>query len=88
MTEVDILFQLMKYCIKEYYTGDEVFDMSDYSDKEKEEFVESLNIDTFEKIQQFIQTIPKLYHEAEYIKKDGTTGKLVLQSLNDFFTLR
>lgn len=87
-SEVEMLFELMKYCIDTVYDEGNVYDMSDYSDEQVNEFLEALDITTFKKIQKFIETMPKLYHEVTYTKKDGSEGKVVLQTLNDFFTLR
>lgn len=87
-SEVEMLFELMKYCIDKVYDEQEVYDTSDYNDEQINEFLEALDITTFQKIQKFIETMPKLYHEVPYTRKDGTEAKVVLQTLNDFFTLR
>lgn len=87
-TEVELLFELMKYCIDKFYDENDVYEMADYSSEEIDEFLNDQSTSTYNKIQKFIETIPKLYHEVEYTRKDGTTGKVVLQTLNDFFTLR
>lgn len=87
-SEVEMLFELMKYCIDKVYDEQEVYDTSDYNDEQINEFLEALDITTFQKIQKFIETMPKLYHEVPYTRKDGTEARVVLQTLNDFFTLR
>jgi T4 bacteriophage base plate protein len=87
-SEVQMLFDLMKYCIGEVYDESNVYVVSDYTDQQIDEFLEALDISTFKKIQNFIETMPKLYHEVSYTRKDGSEGKVVLQTLNDFFTLR
>ena len=87
-SEIQMLFDLMKYCLDEVYDESSVYKISDYTDQQIDEFLEALDITTFKKIQKFIETMPKLYHEVPYIRKDGSEGKVVLQTLNDFFTLR
>lgn len=87
-SEVQLMFELMKYCIDQFYDENNVYDMSSYSSTEVEEFLNEQDINTYNKIQKFIETIPKLYHEVPYTRKDGSEGKVVLQTLNDFFTLR
>lgn len=87
-SEVDLMFELMKYCIDKVYDENDVHELSDYTDEQITEFVESLDISTFQQIQKFIETMPKLYHEVTYKRRDGSDAKLVLQTLNDFFTLR
>lgn len=87
-SEVEMLFDLMKYCIDKVYDETNVYETSDYTDEQIGEFLDALDISTFKKIQSFIETMPKLYHEVSYKRKDGSEGKVVLQTLNDFFTLR
>lgn len=88
-SEVDILFETIKYCIDKIYDGEELYDVSNYSPEEINEFVDNLNVETFRKIQNFFETMPRLYHEAKYkAKKNGKEKMLVLSTLTDFFTLR
>jgi len=86
-TEVDLFFQLISVCIDQIYDEEKVYNISDYKTEEVEEFLSSLDVNAFKKIQKFFETTPKLYYEASYKTKDGNTKKLVLQNLNDFFTL-
>lgn len=87
-TEVELLFELIKYCVDKFYDENDVYDLTDYTSEDVSEFIDSLGIETFQKIQKFMETMPKLYHEVPYTRKDGSEGKVVLQTLNDFFTLR
>lgn len=88
-SEVDILFETIKYCIDQIYDSEDLYDISNYSTEEINEFVDNLNVETFRKIQNFFETMPRLYHEAKYKnKKTGKEKKLVLSTLTDFFTLR
>ena len=49
-------------------------------------FIESLNTQQFQKVQQFFDTMPKLKHAVELDNpKTGVKSKVVLQGLNDFF---
>jgi hypothetical protein len=87
-TEMELMFELMKYCLSEFYDETNTYSFSDYKPEEIEDFLNDQDIATYNAIQNFIATMPKLYHEIEYDRKDGTKGKVVLQTLNDFFTLR
>jgi hypothetical protein len=87
-TEIELMFELMKYCLGEFYDADAVYDFSEYTDDEIEDFLNDQDITTYTAIQKFIETMPRLYHEVPYTRKDGSEGKVVLQTLNDFFTLR
>lgn len=87
-SEIELMFELMKYCLGEFYDEDAVYEFSDYSEEDIEEFLNEQDISTYTAIQKFIETMPRLYHEVPYTRKDGSEGKVVLQTLNDFFTLR
>ena len=86
-TEVDVFFQLIKACVDKIYDQDKVYNATDYSAEEVDEFLSSLDVNAFKKIQKFFETTPKLYYETSYVTKEGTEKKVVLQNLNDFFML-
>jgi hypothetical protein len=86
-TEVDLFFSLIKECIEKIYDDEKIYDVTDYSSEEVEEFISTLDVNAFKKIQKFFDTTPKLYYETSYERKDGSTKKVVLQNLNDFFML-
>jgi hypothetical protein len=86
-TEVDLFFKLIKECIDQIYDEETIYNVREYTSEEVEEFVSSLDVNAFKKIQKFFDTTPKLYYEASYERKDGSTKTIVLQNLNDFFTL-
>lgn len=86
-TEVDLFFQLISLCLDKIYDTDNVYSASEYSREEVEEFVSSLDVSAFKQIQKFFETTPKLYYETSYTTKDGKEKKVILQNLNDFFSL-
>lgn len=86
-SEVDMYFEIVKYCIDKIYDDESVYEVSDYTAEELDEFTSTLNVSTFKQIQKFIETMPKLHYEAKYTTEGGTTKTIVLQSLNDFFML-
>ena len=86
-SEVDIYFEVIKYCIDKVYDADNVYETKDYSAEELHEFVISLDVNTFKQIQIFLETMPKLHYETKYTNSAGTERKVVLQNLNDFFML-
>lgn len=87
-TEVDLLFSIIKYCIDKVYDEDTVYNMADFSEEEIDEFVNELNVDAFQKVQKFFETMPRLHYEAKYTTKGGEERSVVLKTLTDFFTLR
>ena len=62
---VEQLFKMVAECMYQVWEGEEVQDASDFSWKEKMEFIESLSHSQFEKIQEFFETMPALKHEIK-----------------------
>lgn len=87
--ELDLLFGVIKYCIETVYDADNIYKTSDFTDEEVEEFINELSVDTFKKIQQFFETMPRLHYEVKYqTKETNEERKVVLKTLTDFFTFR
>jgi hypothetical protein len=70
------------------FVNDEIYKPADYTKKEIEEFLENLDVKTFESINVFLTNAPKIEHTLTYTNSLGNERKIVLSSLNDFFTLR
>jgi len=83
---IDGLFTMICDCMYQIWQGEEVHDCMDYNDKEKMEFLNSLNHVQFEKIQKFFETMPTVKHEIE-VKNPNTKKKstVTLQGMNSFF---
>lgn len=86
-SEVDLYFEVIKYCIDQVYDAENVYDTSEQTPEELQEFMASLDVKTFKQIQLFLETMPKLHYETSYTNSNGTERKVVLQNLNDFFML-
>jgi hypothetical protein len=84
-TEIDLFFKLIKECVEKIYDKETVYSVGDYSEEEVEEFISTLDVNAFKKIQKFFDTVPKIYYEALYKTEAGVEKKVVLQNLNDFF---
>jgi hypothetical protein len=82
------MFDLVVRCIDKIYENDEVFEAKNLENKEIEEFLDTLDGNTFKKIEAFLLTTPKIYKTIEYTNEKGKNKKIVLKSLNDFFTWR
>jgi hypothetical protein len=73
-------------CVSCLVVDDEVFNKSDMSEGEIEEWLESLTTEQFKKVTNFFETMPKLKHS--FTIKNTNTGKnftVVLEGLADFF---
>jgi hypothetical protein len=84
-SETDILFELIASCVE--YVFDETDVYNEFSAKEMEEWVNSLNQTQFKKIVEFLQEIPKLQHEIKW-KCDacGEEDSVILEGMQSFFS--
>lgn len=85
-SQADQLFEMICGCMYQIWQGEEVFDCMDYTVKDKMQFLDSLNHQQFEKVQEFFNTMPTLKHEVEvYNPKTKKTSTLTLEGMNSFF---
>ena len=83
---VDTTFGMIKYCVDKVLVGEEeVHELKDYSDKEINEFIDSLTTENFEQVQAFFDTMPRLEHTIEY-KVGKKTKTRTFVGLSDFFS--
>jgi hypothetical protein len=87
MNESEIFFELLSSCIDEVIENGTHHDARNSTKEEVEEFIASLDVNTFQKIQEFFQTMPKIKHELKYTNSLGHERTVVLDNINDFFTL-
>ena len=80
------MFGMIQDCMLQIWQGEETFAAMDYTDKDKRDFIESLNHNQFEKIQQFFETMPTVKHEVEVTNpKTQVVSKVELEGMNSFF---
>ncbi len=81
-------FDLIKQCIEHVFTADgEMHSFGEATDKEKEEFIDSMSTDQFMKMQDFFGTMPTLSHVIK-VPKCVTCGQPfehTLEGLANFF---
>jgi len=83
---VDKTFDLIGQCIEYILDGEEMHNLSDYTKKEVDDFLNSLSTQNFKEIQTFFDTMPKLKHEiTAKCKVCGKENKRVLEGMGDFF---
>jgi len=85
MAAGDQTFELVLRCISAIADGDEVHEATAISRRELEEFVDSLDKKTFDKIQAFLYSTPRMRHVIEYTNDLGNKRTITLSGLNDFF---
>ena len=80
-------YELILRCIDKIYDGEDIYEASNYSNKDIEEFLDDCSVATLEKIQAFMSNTPRLYHKLEYKNANDRDRVIELTSLTDFFTL-
>jgi hypothetical protein len=84
--ETEQLFEMIASCMFQVWEGEETYDTMDYTAKDKREFLESLDHQQFEKLQEFFETMPTLKHEVEVTNpKTNVTSMVTLSGINAFF---
>lgn len=83
--EVDLMTFFIVNCVDTIYDDENVYVANDFSEEEISEFLDGLDVKTFEKIREFFESVPRLYHKIEYTNKVGNNRSIELSSLKDFF---
>ena len=80
------LFEMVKKCIHEVHDGEEIHRKVDMSDKELDEFIDSMSSKHFESVGNFFSSMPKLSYDIE-VKNPKTKVKSVIpiEGLQSFF---
>jgi len=82
----DDVFKLINTCVRRIYHGEEIHEKSDFTNKDLEVFLDSLNTQQFTEIQKFFTTMPKVSYDVEFTnpktKKKLTT---TLEGMQSFF---
>jgi hypothetical protein len=84
-SDTEKTFFIIKNCIDIVHYKDETYNRVDLSNKELDDFFNSMTQAMFETVQQFFTTMPKLKHEIE-VENPNTKVKstMVLEGLADF----
>ena len=84
--EIDQVFSMIKRCVNEVHEGETIHRRIDFSEKDLDEFIDSLTTETFENLGDFFQTMPKVMHVLK-IKNPKTkkTGEVVIEGIQSFF---
>lgn len=83
--KTDSTLAVLRGCIAQVYEGEEVYDTANYSDKELDEFILSLNVQHVEKIQEFFESMPKLVYKAKYVTEQKVVKEVLIEGLENFF---
>ena len=80
------LFKLISECIYQIWEGEEVHEVEDYGEKEIMEFLDSLNHEQFEKLNNFFVSMPTLKHDVTITNPNtNVTSTITLKGIQNFF---
>lgn len=83
---VELMDYMILSCIDKVWHDDEEYVFSEASPEEQKEFLDNLDIQVYNKLRVFFETMPKLYYKLTYINKNEQVREIELTSIRDFFT--
>ena len=79
------MFAVLNKCIYEVHDGDKIYNVVDLTQKDIDEFVDSMNTSQLAKVLEFFSTMPKLRHPVSFINpKTKVKNEVVLEGLQNF----
>ena len=79
------MFLLVNKCIHEIHFGDKIYNAVDTTEKEREEFIESMDMEQLKSVTKFFETMPKLRHSVKFNNpKTKVANEVVLEGLQSF----
>ena len=82
----DGVFKMINDCIEYIWEGKEIYKAKDSTQKELNDFIESLNTEQFNKIRNFFESMPRLRHEVTWTcSKCDKSAPLLLEGIDSFF---
>jgi len=86
VSDSEDVFKMVRKCVHEIYDGEKVYNKIDISDKELEEFIDSLTSDQFSKVTDFFDTMPKVQYSVEVTNpKTKKKSEIVIEGIQSFF---
>ena len=83
---MDTIFDMLTTCVDHIFEGEKIYPAKDSTPQEIKEFFEGLSQESFTKIKNFFDTMPRVRHEIEVTNPvTKVKSKVTLQGLNDFF---
>jgi hypothetical protein len=82
----EVVEYLIRNCIDSIYDSENVYPSSDYTAQELADWIDALDIESFNKIRTFFDNLPQMYYKITYTNSIGNERTIELTSLSDFFT--
>jgi hypothetical protein len=86
-TAAEVVEYLIRKCIDSIYDEENVYPADEYDEKELLEWIDSLDVETFNKIRAFFDNLPQMNYKLEYTNSLGNQRTIELSTLSDFFIL-
>lgn len=84
--DAESTFRMIEGCVKSVYDSENVYDRASMGDQDLKEFIESMNHEQFEKINNFFDTMPKVKKVIKVKNPNtGVDGEVVLEGMANFF---
>lgn len=81
-----LALEMITDCIVSVFDDKQIYNRTDFSEKEIEEFVDSLTQEQLKKINDFFEKTPKLVYDLEVECPCGQVMKKKLEGISDFFS--
>lgn len=85
-TSLEMVEYLVASCIDKVYDEDSVYPIVEQSKKDVQEFIDNLDVETYERVRNFFNEMPRLHYRIDYKNSLGNERFIELTSLRDFFT--
>ena len=86
LSEIEVGMIVMKNSVQMVFTEEETHERDSFTEKELDDFFDSLNTLQMEKIRNFFDSMPTLKHTVKYnCKTCGEEKETTMQGLNSFF---
>lgn len=86
LTYAELQEVMIEKCINKVYDADGVYSADDTTSEELVEFLDSLPVESYQKVKNFFDSIPTLKYTIKYKNSLGHDREIELSSLKDFFT--
>ena len=84
--ETKSLFEMIKRCVHEVHDGEEIYRRVDMSEKDLDDFIDSMSSKNFEEVGEFFSSMPKLSYDLEVINpKTEVKSVIPIEGLQSFF---
>ena len=84
--QVLVIFEMIKNCIQEIHSGEDIYNKVDISSKELDEFIGNMSTQNFEGVSKFFDTMPKLKHVVKVRNpKTKKTREITIEGMQSFF---